>query len=478
MALEKPPAATIIAPETAKTYRPPDEKVASWYRVPDRDDSLRAIAERHGVSTLRLFDLNFPGSVVNRQVIPEVVNWYLHHHAEFKCGETQDKKNRRFNGGERIAIPWLGDVTIGEPVIGGGGGGPPADLKKPDAIRAGKKFAYEYTHPPETLPPIEKGNFAFRFKFAIEGQISPGDQNVGIEFKSDEIKVGVERELKALGDNVSVNFGFKIDDDLGPQLLAALKSGSPKAVAAALGKQFEGGIKKGFGLTDTVTWTPEIGLEASLTPFVLKFASFEYKGPVKIGAYKAEGEFSVAVALHVGLSKEGWRKAAQKVGGDALKQLLRRMGGAGLRVLAVLTAEGVLVGASVAAGTVLGAAALIALIATAVADARKKGDLRGLASWYVSAYLAKVFRESRPTGFITGDVQMRDALVLAGERDAVADIRRLLRETDHPSADASDEVVLGIYREAVLDYNDRKYDRARWFLTQAIEKRSRELVGL
>lgn len=118
MAIERAPQNTGQSLETLKTFTPDPSKVGTWHTVSDgRKESFLSIAAKYNVSADKIFALNFPGSVVNGRILPEVVNWYLHYHQGYGGPETADKKNRMFRGGEKVAIPPLGKVIIEEPVI-------------------------------------------------------------------------------------------------------------------------------------------------------------------------------------------------------------------------------------------------------------------------------------------------------------------------------------------------------------------------
>jgi hypothetical protein len=104
--------------ELIVSYIPPDEKVSSWHTVSSRKESLLAIAKQYTVPVERLIEFNFPGSVPNGRINPDIVNWYLYNHKAFNCRQaTPDGFNYMFKGGEQIAIPYLGQVEIGEPDI-------------------------------------------------------------------------------------------------------------------------------------------------------------------------------------------------------------------------------------------------------------------------------------------------------------------------------------------------------------------------
>jgi hypothetical protein len=113
MALERPPKYASLGPEVIKSYRPSDDKVANWHTVTSgRQENLATLAARYRVPVEKIIELNFPGSVEHNRVIPEIVNWYLHHHKDFGCPETHDRQNRIFRGGERIAIPRIEPATV------------------------------------------------------------------------------------------------------------------------------------------------------------------------------------------------------------------------------------------------------------------------------------------------------------------------------------------------------------------------------
>jgi hypothetical protein len=116
MALERPPKYLALNPEGVKSYRPQDSEVSKWHTVGPNEGWI-TLQEKYGVPAARIIQFNFPGAAEQGKIVPEIVNWYLHHHRGFGCPETRDGKNRRFKGGERVAIPFLGSVELGEPVI-------------------------------------------------------------------------------------------------------------------------------------------------------------------------------------------------------------------------------------------------------------------------------------------------------------------------------------------------------------------------
>ena len=117
MALERAPKYLSLNPDGIKAYRPPDAEVSTWHTVSAKKESFLQLEKQYGVPAHRIIALNFPGAVENGRVVPEIVNWYLINHRDFNCPETSDHKNRVFRGGEKVAIPFLGRVEIGEPEI-------------------------------------------------------------------------------------------------------------------------------------------------------------------------------------------------------------------------------------------------------------------------------------------------------------------------------------------------------------------------
>lgn len=118
MALERPPKYLALNPEGIKSYRPPDHEVNKWHVVgPTGREGWITLQNKYGVPAARIIQCNFPGAAEHGKIVPEIVNWYLRHHRGFGCPETADRKNRRFKGGERVAIPFAGSVEVGEPII-------------------------------------------------------------------------------------------------------------------------------------------------------------------------------------------------------------------------------------------------------------------------------------------------------------------------------------------------------------------------
>jgi hypothetical protein len=108
-----------LAPDVVKSYSPPEDKVSKWHTVKSgHTESLDSIAKQYEVPVDKLIEFNFPGSVKDGRVNPDIVNWYLFNHIRTRCRDvTRNGYNYMFRGGEKIAIPYLGRVEAGEPII-------------------------------------------------------------------------------------------------------------------------------------------------------------------------------------------------------------------------------------------------------------------------------------------------------------------------------------------------------------------------
>jgi hypothetical protein len=105
MALERQPAVKFGTPDELKKFRPAPDLVRLYHTVTDKNQGFLWLADKYQVPAPQIIGVNFPGAVENGRVIPEIVNWYLNYHEQFRCPETFDKKNRIFKGGEKVAIP-------------------------------------------------------------------------------------------------------------------------------------------------------------------------------------------------------------------------------------------------------------------------------------------------------------------------------------------------------------------------------------
>jgi len=472
MALERAPKYASLNMAMVTGYVPPAEKVYRWHVVRGPGDNLKRIAGDYGVRLENLIELNFPGSVENGRMIPEVVNWYLHHHSGFRCPETHDRKNRIFKGSEKIAIPYTSLVEIGPPIIINTKP-VPLDGSAGETILAAQKFIWETRVP--KLAPKDLGYLMAQARISVEGEVSQKGF-VKVSFRKDQVKATLEHKFD---EDFRGTFSTRFEGSktLEP-IVDAIKKGSKKDFARALFAPFEASLKQRYRfLDDAVAVVPEIGLEVSATPVVVRLAG-EYEGPITIGAYEAHGKFLIKIGFNVGLSPKGWAWVVERVGAEALKRFLMSGGRALAGLWEYLVAEGIIAGAAIVAGTIAGTVAVIYLTAWICEDARHKGELKGLASWYVSAYKAKVFHLERPSGFITGDVKLRDKLVELGERDAVADARATLRKAGRQEANGTDAQALEAFGNILIANEGGKYDYATWRLENSLREKSQKLAGL
>jgi hypothetical protein len=110
---EHPPKYARLNLAGLKHYWPPANAIYLRHKVKSgKDESFETIAARYNVPVEKLIEFNFPGSVDHHgHVVPEIVNWYLHHHRGFFGGPvTHDGHNRIFRGHEEVAIPFPGNV--------------------------------------------------------------------------------------------------------------------------------------------------------------------------------------------------------------------------------------------------------------------------------------------------------------------------------------------------------------------------------
>ncbi len=130
MAIERAPNGSVGTQADFKRYRPPKDQVARYYIArPGRQETLETVARATNINVKQLLAFNFPGTVVRGNIVPPVVNWYLHHHVEFNCPETRDRKNRVFQGNEKLAIPLQTTyIEFNEPTVIVGRVSKPSDL--------------------------------------------------------------------------------------------------------------------------------------------------------------------------------------------------------------------------------------------------------------------------------------------------------------------------------------------------------------
>jgi hypothetical protein len=419
MALERPPKYGSLNFEMIKSYRPPNNEVATWHTVANGfTESFGSIAARYQVPVARIIEFNFPGAVENGRVLTDVVN--------------------------------LGKVDIGTPIIGGKK--TPTPLDQPGNILASEKFAHEFKIPPKA--PADLGYLLVQARISIEGEIIQQGL-VKTQFKKDQIKAQIERKLD---DDLKATFSVKVDEKTLKTVAEEVKKGSKEGFARALAAPFEASLKQNYKF-GRFAIVPELGAEFSLTPVVVRVAG-EYRDTLIIDGLNLDGKFVIKIGFNVGLSKKGWLWIAQKVGPEALKRFLTTAGEALAGYWEYLVAEGIVAAGAIAIGAIAGTIAITALTAWLVADARRKGALTGLASWYYSAWLAKVFGRRRPEGFIAGtpdEWKMRDELILLGEKDATTMAVDIVRRRNETASYPNDAAALERFRElAIFMYGNQE----------------------
>ena len=88
MVKKVPPKYANLGMHLIVSYSPPEDKISAWHTVSPQRESFLKIAARYSVPVARLIEFNFPGSVKNDRVNPDVVNWYLFNHERFQCRKT------------------------------------------------------------------------------------------------------------------------------------------------------------------------------------------------------------------------------------------------------------------------------------------------------------------------------------------------------------------------------------------------------
>ncbi len=467
MALERPPRLAAGDLESAKSYRPSEDQVAEWHTVLSGQlENFRTIASRHQVPVDKIIAFNFPGSVENGRVITEVVNWYLGNHKGFGGPETVDRRNRMFKGGEKVAIPFMGRVELGMPIILAPR--KPVSLDQPGSFFATEKFVHEFKLPPK---PVEIGHFLAQARISIEGEIIQ-QGSVKTQFKKDQVKAQIERKLD---EDLKATFSIKADEKTLTTVVDEIRKGSKEGFARALAAPFEASLKQNYKFGRFVV-VPELGAEFSTTPVVVRVAG-EYQDILIVEGTSLHGKFSIKIGFNVGLSKKGWAWVAERVGTEALERFLQGAGRATAGMWQYLVAEGIVAAGAIVAAAAAGTIAVTTLMAWLVADARRKGELRGLASWYYAAYLAKVFRRPRPSGFIVGDVEMRDELIIMGEKDAVNAARQIVEKRGEANQYQSEDAVLARYREIAAHVFGNEVN-AEIELKKALQSYIEKQVGL
>jgi hypothetical protein len=442
------------------------------------NETLESVAQKYGVSVRQLVTHNFG------TMDPGEINWYLREHVGCNL-PTHDHKNWRFSDSARPGVIYIPSVTvlIMEPitVVGKGPQAINLSVPGPPTMLASEKFALEWEFPKEGAADL--GTFIAVAKLGVSGELKQQGGLLKITLKKDQVKAAIE---KSLSDVTKATFASKIELDqkkLEPLTNAILK-GDRKGFLTEVAKQFEATIKTTYQWKG-ITLEPEMGLNPGKlftkgTFLVMKLTG-AYEDALIIEQERFTGKFALTGGLDIGLSKKSWAWLAEKVGKPALRFFLEQGGRALTAVGEWLVSEAVLTAGIVVAGTVLGTLALTALMAWVVEDAHRKGKLTGVATWYVEAYIGRVFERPywRHTGFVEPDIApLRNQLIELGEKDALLDGRKILSAQKSPEASGTDQEVLDGYRMVLLKENQGREENAKIKLRLALEEKSRRLAGL
>ena len=480
MAIERPPRTPLLNLETVKSYRPPENEVFQWHTVTSGlQENFSTIAQKHRVPVEKIIGFNFPGTVENGRVATEVVNWYLRHHRGFGGPETRDRRNRMFKGGEKVAIPFMGRVDAGEPMILLGKQ-KPVTLDGPGDILASHKFVHEFKIPPKA--PAEVGYIAYQWRISFEGEFIKPAGLVKIQYKKDQVKGQIEKQLD---ETLKATFSGKFDEKVLKAAAEEVAKGSKTGFMKALLAPFEASLKENikFGKLSVV---PELGVEGLEiikepgklpTPIVFRVAG-EWQDAFLIEGIRLQGKFVFKAGANFGLSKKGWAWIAQKVGGEALKRFLAASGRAMAQVAAYLVAEGILAAGAVAVGVVATSVAVTALVAWLAVEAERKGKLRGMAGWYYTAYVNKVFRLERPSGPVSYEFgKMRDELVQLGEKDAITMAWSIVQKQGKQATHKTEAEALDLYRQTATQIYGSEAN-AKQQLTNSLRTQIETKMGL
>jgi hypothetical protein len=296
-----------------------------------------------------------------------------------------------------------------------------------------KNFSFEI----KPKRPKEVGYFAFSLALAFEGKVTAGKPIINVTIKNDK-ELEAALELKVT-ESISSKIGVKAKDENIAKIIQAVKAKDKKMLMKAIAEILALDTAVGGKINDYVD--AKMGVQFDLTPFFIKVSgtmkeTYFLGQPVEMEA-KVEGGFLV------GPSKKAWALIARKLGAEAVKRFLISVGGRCLTLLSSLTAAGVLTATVIIGVAVGGTIGLLALTAKLVGNAHTRGTMIGLATWYRSAYIAKVFDNRRPEGYVLGNRYVPDAneikkmMIAEGELDAVRDAidsARRFGDTDIKSA--------------------------------------------
>ncbi len=269
--------------------------------------------------------------------------------------------------------------------------------------------------------PKEVGYFAFSIALSFEGKVYTGKPIFGSTIKNDK-ELEAALELKVT-ESISSKIGVKAKQENIDKLIEAVKTKDKAKVMKAIAEMLALDTAIGGKINDYVD--AKVGVQFDLTPFFIKVSgtmkeTYNLGQPVKMEA-KVEGGFLV------GPSTKAWALIARKLGAEAVKRFLISAGARCATLLSSLTAAGVLTVTAIVVIAIGGTIGLLTLTAKLVGSAHTKGMMIGLATWYRSAYIAKVFDKQRPEGYVIGNRYVPNAneikkmMIIEGEKDALRD---------------------------------------------------------
>ena len=446
---------------------PPRSGPSKPHQVKD-GETWESVARQYNIPVDRLIAWNF------NTRDPGEINWYLREYVGCTL-PTADGKNWRFSSSASPGKIYIPQTLVMDEIRITGDPGQDPTLPMPPEFLASEKFSHEFKIPKSN--PAEINYFLVQARISIEGEIKQKSGFLKTSLKKDGIKAAVEAKLDK---DTSLAFGVKFDQkSLEPLAQAAVK-GSVDDFAKALFKPFEASIKQSYRF-GKFTVSPRFGLELSATPFVFR-VSGDYEDDFLLEGAPFRGKFAVEIGFNLGLSKKGWAWLAEKVGRPVLRRFLAQLASRLGTAAEVLLSEAGLTAGIGGAGTIIGTIASAGLCAYAVKHASEKGELRGVAAYYVSAYIHTAMHPEDPNPYRPGNVlsraDLRDELVALGIKDALEDGRRLLRSINHPAANAGDRAVREAYCNLLVEAHEGSFTNAKIALKNALEDKARRLVGL
>ena len=332
--------------------------------------------------------------------------------------------------------------------------------------------------------PQEYGYFAINVSGRVMGRHEPAGSSfelTGITSPSrtNAIQAKISTEI---AQDWKLGLRSKFDKNQLDEIVAAFKegSGSPvKRLAAAFGKTLGVEVKHSDAIGPVGVDTGG-GVELSQTPFFF-FSKWSCSRTTVIEGVQIKYQVTIEGRVHVGLSKNGWAEVGRRVGANVVRQFLQR-GGAPLARLGawVASSMSLIVAVSLAAGVVC-TFGLVAFTMYVTRSAHRAGPVKGIESWYVSAYSRKVFGQPSPSGCVpinTFDNALQ--MAQAGETDAVADARRTAQQTFHDPdyQTVSEAEILRRHRARLEQPHGGSTSLAQHYLEQELKKRARVKLGL